>query len=58
MNFYQPYQLVSEKFGYYHAGIFLLDENQEYALLRASDSEGGKRMLERQHKLNRIRTAS
>jgi GAF domain-containing protein/ABC-type cobalt transport system substrate-binding protein len=44
-------QLVSEKFGYYHAGIFLLDENQEYALLRASNSEGGKRMLERQHKL-------
>jgi len=44
-------QLVSEKFGYYHAGIFLLDENQEYALLRASNSEGGNRMLERQHKL-------
>jgi GAF domain-containing protein len=44
-------QLVGEKFGYYHAGIFLLDENQEYALLRASNSEGGKRMLERQHKL-------
>lgn len=44
-------QLVSEKFGYYHAGIFLLDENQQYAHLRASNSEGGKRMLERQHKL-------
>lgn len=44
-------QLVSEKFGYYHAGIFLLDENQQYVLLRASNSEGGKRMLEHQHKL-------
>jgi len=44
-------QLVSEKFGYYHAGIFLMDENQEFALLRASNSEGGQRMLERQHKL-------
>ena len=44
-------QLVSEKFGYYHTGIFLLDENQQYAHLRASNSEGGKRMLERQHKL-------
>jgi GAF domain-containing protein len=44
-------QLVSEKFGYYHAGIFLLDENQEFALLRASNSEGGQRMLNRQHKL-------
>jgi len=44
-------QLVSEKFRYYHAGIFLLDENQEFAILRASNSEGGQRMLERQHKL-------
>ena len=44
-------KLVSEKFGYYHAGIFLLDENQEFALLRASNSEGGQRMLDRQHKL-------
>lgn len=44
-------QLVSEKFGYYHAGIFLLDENQEFALLQASNSEGGQRMLSRQHKL-------
>ena len=44
-------QLVSEKFGYYHAGIFLLDENQEFAVLQASNSEGGQRMLDREHKL-------
>ncbi|MCC6298548.1 MAG: GAF domain-containing protein [Anaerolineales bacterium] len=43
--------LVSERFGFYHAGIFLLDDNNEYAVLRAANSEGGKRMLDRQHKL-------
>jgi GAF domain-containing protein len=44
-------RLVSERFGFYHVGIFLVDENNEYAVLRASNSEGGVRMLERQHKL-------
>ena len=44
-------ELVSQRFGFYHTGIFLLDETQEYAHLRAANSEGGKRMLERQHKL-------
>lgn len=43
--------LVSETFGYYHVGIFLVDENREFALLRAANSEGGQTMLERQHKL-------
>jgi GAF domain-containing protein len=43
--------LIQERFGYYHVGIFLLDERKEYAVLSASNSEGGKRMLERQHKL-------
>ena len=43
--------LVSERFNYYHVGIFLLDEDQEYAVLRASNSEGGQRMLNRGHRL-------
>jgi len=43
--------LVSEQFGFYHVGIFLLDEKSEYAVLRAANSQGGARMLERQHKL-------
>ncbi len=43
--------LISERFGFYHAGIFLLDDRGEYAVLRAASSEGGKRMLERGHKL-------
>ncbi len=43
--------LVSGRFNFYHVGIFLLDENQEFAVLRAANSAGGKRMLARQHKL-------
>ncbi len=44
-------QLISERFNFYHAGIFLLDERREYAVLRAASSEGGKRMLARGHRL-------
>ena len=43
--------LISERFGFYHAGIFLIDERDEYAILRAASSEGGKWMLARNHKL-------
>ncbi len=44
-------QRVSEALGIYHTGIFLLDSNGEYAILRATNSEGGMRMLERGHRL-------
>lgn len=44
-------RLISERFGFYHVGIFLIDPDQEYALLQAANSEGGKRMLERRHRL-------
>ena len=44
-------QIVSEKLGFYHVGIFLLDENHEFAFLRAANSDGGKRMLKRHHQL-------
>ena len=44
-------KLVSEQFGFYHTGIFLVDDNNEFAVLRASNSAGGGVMLERQHKL-------
>lgn len=43
--------LISQRFGFYHVGIFLLDERQEYAVLRASNSRGGQAMLARGHKL-------
>lgn len=44
-------QLISDKFGFYHVGIFLLDERGDYAVLRASNSAGGARMLKKGHKL-------
>ena len=42
---------ISEKFGFYHVGVFLLDEANEYAVLSATNSEGGQKMLERKHRL-------
>ncbi len=44
-------EVISQQFDFYHTGIFLLDENREYALLTAANSQGGKRMLQRGHKL-------
>ena len=44
-------QLVSEKFDFYHVGIFFVDEMKQYAVLQAANSEGGRRMLARGHRL-------
>ncbi len=48
-----PYtaQLISQRFNFYHVGIFLLDEQKQYAILRASNSQGGLRMLKKGHRL-------
>ncbi len=43
--------MISGEFGFYHVGIFLVDLRKEYAVLSASNSEGGQRMLERNHRL-------
>ncbi|MEA3310183.1 MAG: GAF domain-containing protein [Chloroflexota bacterium] len=43
--------LISTRFGFYHAGIFLIDSLGEYAELRAASSPGGQKMLERGHRL-------
>ncbi|MBK9927027.1 MAG: GAF domain-containing protein [Anaerolineales bacterium] len=43
--------VISGQFGFYHTGIFLLDDSRTNAVLRASNSEGGKRMVQRKHKL-------
>jgi GAF domain-containing protein len=44
-------QAISQYFDFYHVGIFLISTNKEYAVLSAANSEGGQRMLERNHKL-------
>ncbi len=47
----QVTHLISQAFGYYHVGVFMADEAGRYAVLRAANSEGGQRMLARNHKL-------
>ena len=44
-------KLISERFGFYHVGIFLIDRDHEYAVLQAANSEGGQQMLARNHRL-------
>jgi GAF domain-containing protein/HAMP domain-containing protein len=43
--------VIGDQFNFYHVGIFLLDETRQFAVLSATNSFGGQRMLERQHKL-------
>lgn len=43
--------LVSDQFGFYHTGIFLINETGEEAVLQAASSEGGRRMIARGHAL-------
>lgn len=43
--------VISKNFGFYHVGVFLLDEVNEYAVLVATNSDGGRKMLERKHRL-------
>jgi GAF domain-containing protein/HAMP domain-containing protein len=44
-------QTVSERFRFYHVGIFLLDDSGKFAVLLASNSPGGQEMLRRHHSL-------
>jgi GAF domain-containing protein len=43
--------LISERLGFDHVGIFLLDRDGEWAVLRAASSAGGQRMVLRGHRL-------
>lgn len=44
-------QLILKRFSFYHTGIFLLDHNREFAVLAASPTEAGRKMLATNHKL-------
>jgi GAF domain-containing protein/HAMP domain-containing protein len=44
-------QLVMDRFGFYHTGVFMIDPQHEYAVLRASPTEAGQEMLRREHRL-------
>ena len=47
----QVVELLTERFGLYYAGVFLLDEPGEYAVLKAGSGEAGQQMLARNHRL-------
>ncbi len=43
--------LIGEKYGLYHVGIFLNDDDGAYTVLRAANSAGGERLISRGYKL-------
>ncbi len=43
--------LVRERFGFYHASVFLLDETGRYGVVKESTGEAGKQLKARQHRL-------
>ncbi|MBN1119709.1 MAG: GAF domain-containing protein [Anaerolineae bacterium] len=47
----QVTSLIIDRFDFYHAQIFLLDESRHFAVLRESTGEAGKKLLERKHQL-------
>lgn len=44
-------QQIQNRLGFDHVGIFLLDNDKEYAVLVAASSEAGKQMLANSHRL-------
>jgi GAF domain-containing protein len=44
-------KLVTDQFGFYHTAIFLISETGDEAILQAASSEGGRRMIEKNHSL-------
>jgi len=47
----QTVNIICEAYGLYYAGVFLLDEKGEYAVLRAGYGKAGKAMVADGHKL-------
>lgn len=43
--------LIRDRFGFYHAGIFLMDETGEWAVLREATGEAGAQMKAHGHRL-------
>lgn len=43
--------LIASRFGFYHVGVFLIDERKEHAHLVAATGEAGRKMLAQGHRL-------
>ncbi len=49
--FERTVETICEEFGFYYAGVFLLDPAKQYAVLAAGRGEAGKAMITEGHKL-------
>ena len=47
----QAVELIRESFNLYYVGLFLLDDEHEWAILRAGTGQAGRAMLSRSHRL-------
>jgi signal transduction histidine kinase/putative methionine-R-sulfoxide reductase with GAF domain len=43
--------MICDRYGYYHASIFLVDTDEKFAVLLASTGEAGEKMLEEKYQL-------
>jgi signal transduction histidine kinase/putative methionine-R-sulfoxide reductase with GAF domain len=43
--------MICDRYGYYHASIFLVDADEKFAVLLASTGEAGEKMLEEKYQL-------
>lgn len=43
--------IISKQLGYYHVGVFLLDEQKEFAILRSSNTEAGQKLLQNDYRI-------
>jgi GAF domain-containing protein len=49
--FQRTVDIICDEFGFYYAGVFLLDEQKQYAVLKAGRGEAGRVMITEVHKL-------
>jgi GAF domain-containing protein/CheY-like chemotaxis protein len=47
----QTVDIICDEFGFYYAGVFLIDESGEWAVLRSGRGEAGAAMIAAEHKL-------
>lgn len=49
--FQRTVDIICDEFGFYYAGVFLLDEQKQYAVLKAGRGEPGRAMITEGHRL-------
>ncbi len=44
-------EIIKERFNFYYVGLFLIDEENEQAVLKAGTGKAGQKMLDKEHKI-------